>query len=811
MQTVLQDLRYALRQIGKSPGFALTAVISLALGIGATTAVFSVIYAALINPYPYPAADRIVRLMVQTKAGPSGIFLNGPQIQQLRLLPIVESVLADDGYAMSLTGHDLPEDVEAVRLISTGFDALGVPPVLGRGLVPSDALDGQEPQAVTVLSYKFWQKHFFANPDVVGKTLQLNRESYLIVGVAAPRFTWYMGDVYLPLKLAQHPGLMYHVDILLRPGVTHEAANAALEPLLKAFATDMPKQFPEHFRVKVEGLNEWVARGIGGTLYLLFGAVAVLLAIGCGNVSILLLARGTARQQELAVRAAVGANRSRLVGQLLTESLLLAAIGAALGVLAAYGMLSAIKGLLPRYAFAPEVVIHINLPVLFFSVGVALATEILFGLWPALELSRMQPTQAMQMNVHRVAGSVRGRRAHNALIAGQIALTLLLLAAAGSAMEGFVSMIHQQLGYDPHHVMAVGIPLHDNSYTTWAARAAYFEQLRAKVAEVRGVGMAAISNNAATPGNGWTERFEVMGKPAGEQQMASINMVSPGYFRTLHIPLLAGRVWNETENHVGAHLAVINKTLARRYFPKGDAIGHSLKLPEVDYRLPETLSAANIADSWLQIVGIVGDARNDGLRNPIKPAVYVPYTLSMWGWTWILVRSEAPPLTLVHAVGAQVAAVNPEQQIYNNVEDLDTVISDQPEWQQEHLAAWMFSLMAWLALALTAVGLYSVVSYTVAQRTSEFGIRMALGAQRGDVMRVVFASTLVSVGMGILAGLVLTLAMNRILARWAQGNAHDPMLLLAGTVLLSFVAGVACAIPAWRAAKVDPMTALRCE
>lgn len=304
MQTVMQDLRYALRQIGKSPGFTLTAVISLALGIGATTAVFSVIYPALINPYPYPAADRVVRLMIQTKAGPSAIFLNGPQIQHLRPLPIVESVLAADGYAMSLTGHDLPEDVEAVCLSSAGFDALGVPPVLGRGLVPSDALDGQEPQAVAVLSYKFWQKHFFSNPYVVGKTLQLNRKSYLIVGVAAPRFTWYMGDVYLPLKLTPHPGLMYHVDILLRPGVSHEAAYAALEPLLHAFARDTPKQFPEHFRVKVEGLNEWVARGIGGTLYLLFGAVALLLGIGCGNVSILLLARGTARQQELAVRAA---------------------------------------------------------------------------------------------------------------------------------------------------------------------------------------------------------------------------------------------------------------------------------------------------------------------------------------------------------------------------------------------------------------------------------------------------------------------------------------------------------------------------
>jgi len=326
---------------------------------------------------------------------------------------------------------------------------------------------------VTVLSYKFWQKHFFSNPDVLGKTLQLDRKNFVIVGVAAPRFIWYSADVYLPLKLAQDPGLTCIVDIRLRPGVTREAADAALEPLLDQFARDMPKHFPEHFRVRVEGLNEWVVRGISGTLYLLFGAVALLLAIGCGNVSILLLARGTARH-ELTVRTAVGASRQRLVCQLLTESLLLAAIGAVLGVATSYGMLAGIQALLPRYAFAPEVVIHINLPVLFFSVGVALATGVLFGLWPALELSRTQVGQIVQLNVHRVAGSVRGRRAHNTLIAGQIALTLLLLAAAGSAMESFVGLVHEPLGYDPHHVMSVEIPLHQNSYTTWAVACRIF-------------------------------------------------------------------------------------------------------------------------------------------------------------------------------------------------------------------------------------------------------------------------------------------------------------------------------------------------
>jgi predicted permease len=751
MPTWVQDLRYSLRQLVKSPGFTLTALISLALGVGATTAVFSVIYAALMNPYPYPAADRIVRLTIKSKAGSSDwVNPNGPQVQQLRQVPVVESVLAMDYHALILTGLDLPENVNAIGLISNGFDDLGVPPVLGRGLLPSDAIDGQGPQPVVVLSYKFWQKHFFSNPEVLGKTLQLDHKNYEIVGVAAPRFTWYVADVYLPLNLAQDPVQTYIVDLLLRRGVTHDVADAALQPLLGQFAKDMPKHFPEHFKVKVEGLNDWVVSSISGTLYLLFGAVTLLLAIGCGNVSILLLARGAARRHELAVRSAVGPRRSRIVRQLLTESLLLAAIGAFLGVLTSYGILAGIKAVLPQYAFAPEVVVRINLPVLFFNVAVALGTGIVFGLWPALQLSGMRVGQMMQSNVRRVAGNIHGSRTHSVLIAGQIALTMLLLGGAGSAMEGFVRLMHTPLGYDPHNVMSVGIPLHENSYATWASRAVYFEQLRAKVAETPAVTMAAISSNATPPRNGWNSRFETLGQPAVEQQMGSISLVNPGYFAVLRIPLLHGRLWNETENHDGAHVAVVNRTLARCYFPNGDAIGHSIKLPNVEDRPPAILSAPNIADSWLQIVGILKDARNDGLRNPIKPAIFVPYTLSMGEGTQILVKSGVPPLTLLHAVRAQVTEVDPEQQTYGTVEDLDSWISDEPQWQQEHLAGWIFGVFAWLALALAAVGLYSVVSYTVAQRTKEFGIRIASGAQHRHVLRIVFLSTLGSVGSGIL-------------------------------------------------------------
>jgi predicted permease len=812
MHTLLQDLRYSGRQLIKNPGFTLTAVISLALGIGAATAVFSVIYAVLMSPYPYPAADRIVRLTTQSVAGSGDpVYLNGAQIQTLRQSPVVESVLAMDYQALTLTGQDLPENVNTVSLISNGFQDLGVAPALGRGLWPSDAVDGQDPRPVALISHRFWRKHYLSNPDVLGRTLQLDHKDFEIVGVAAPRFTWGGADVYLPLKLMRDPGRTVIVSLLLRPGVSRASADAALQPLVEQFANYMPNDFPDRFSVHVQGMNDWVVSSVGGTLYLLFGAVMLLLAIGCGNVSILLLARGTARERELAVRTAVGAGRLRLIRQLLTDSLLLAAIGAVLGVLTSYGALALIQSLLPQSTFASEVVIRINLPVLSFSIMVALGTGVLFGLWPALQLSRTHIGQIMQSGARRVAGSVRGRRAHSMLVATQVALTLLLLASAGSSMKGFAQLIHQPLGYDPHNVMAVGIPLHENSYRTWTARAAYFEQLREKVAATSGVTTAAISTDATPPQNGWIMGFDILGKPATNPPMGSINLISPQYFAALRIPVLQGRIWSDAENYKGAHVAVINRTLAQRYFPNGDAIGHSLKMPGIEGNPATVLSPPNIGASWLQIVGIVGDARNDGLRSVPRPAVFVPYTLSMGEGTEILVRSQAPPLTLLHAVREQLRTINPDQQTSTNVDDLETRLTFESEWQQEHLAAWIFSVFAWLALALAAVGLHSVVSYTVAQRTTEFGIRMALGARRGDLLRMVFRSTLGSLGAGIFAGVAISLALSQIIAKWAQGNPRDPVILTAGTILLGLVSGLACAIPTRRASKVDPMIALRCE
>jgi predicted permease len=562
--------------------------------------------------------------------------------------------------------------------------------------------------------------------------------------------------------------------------------------------------------MQIQGLNDRFVKELGSTLILLLAAVGLLLAIGCGNVSILLLARGTVREHEFAVRAAVGASRARILRQLLTESVVLALAGAGLGVLLAYRTVAFIVKLLPAFSFPHEAAIKINLPVLCFSVGLAIFTGVFFGLSPALQLSRPEVSQVMQASTRKVIGGVRGKRLHSALIAGQIALTLLLLATAGAAIQGFLRLNRLSLGYNPHNVMSVGIPVHDNTYTTWEKRAAYFDQLLQRVTALPQVTMAALSTNATPPSNGWEQKFEVMGHPVLGDQYARYNMVSPEYFPVLQIPLLSGRVWDKAESARGARVAIINQTLASQAFPHGEAIGQHIRLPNLKAEPPIQLGIAGVED-WLEIVGVVADARDDGLGKPVKPGVYVPYTLYMPPFTQILVRTQVPPLSILHEVRAQIHMVDADQQAAGNVRSLEDWIKDQREWAQQHLVAFLFGAFAGLALILAAVGLYSVVSYSVAQRTNEFGIRMALGAMPKDVLRIVFSSTSLSVGAGLLAGVLLSLALNRLIAQWVEGSSIHAGILLGVTFLLLAVAATACVVPALRASSVDPMKALRYE
>jgi predicted permease len=629
--------------------------------------------------------------------------------------------------------------------------------------------------------------------------------------VAGQRFVWGDGDVYLPLKITGDQSTNYYVGIRLKPGVSHAQANAALQPLLEEFQHETPHIFPPgKLRLHVVGLNEQFVQDLGGTLYLLFGAVALLLLIGCSNVSILLLARATARQHEFAVRAAIGASRGRIIRQLLTEALLLSLTGAGLGLLLAYRAVTVIAANLPEFSFPHEAAIQINVPVLVFCIVIAVGTGVLFGLWPAWQLSRPEVSQVMQSNARKTTSDARGRRTHAVLIGGQIALTLLMMSGAGAAIEGFLRVAHTRLGYDPHNIISVGIPVHQGAYKTWPERAAYFEQIYAKVAQVPGVKMAAISSDATPPSDGIGLKFDIVGKPSSQEQTFRFDIVSKEYFPILRIPLLQGRIWDQDESNRGAALLVVNQTFARHYFPAGDAIGHTIQMPDLKSPPPFLLMAPG-AGNGLLIIGVVADKLDDGLSRPVVPEAFAPYTVALTGYTQILVRTDGPPLALLHAIRTAVSTVDPAQQTGSEVRDLEHWISMQPEFARGQLVAWLFGAFAALALALAAVGLYSVVAYTVVQRTNEFGIRIALGAKRSHVLGIVFRSTVASVGAGLVAGVVLTLALNKVMAAWAAESSRDPLLLPGAMFALALVASFACMIPARRAAAIDPMNAIRYE
>jgi predicted permease len=645
------------------------------------------------------------------------------------------------------------------------------------------------------------------DPNVIGRTLQLVHKPYQIVGVMPPRFKWGNADMYLPLKVSQDPNIRYGASLKIREGVSDTQASAELQPIVEEFAKQAPTQYPDKFKVKLRSIVEVYARPLGPTLYLLLGAVASLLLIGCANVSILLLARGTERQHELAIRAAIGADRLRMIRQLLTESLGIATAGAALGVLVAWRGLSLLAKWLPENSFPAESVIKMNIPVLLFSVGLAFATAIVFGLWPALQLSRPEIARLMQSSTRRIAGSVGARRSHGAMVAAQVTLTLLMLSAAGAAGKGFLRLVNADLGYDPHNTMSVPIPIHENTHVSWKDRSEYFEQIRARIAAMPQVVMAGISTNATPPGSGWPQPVEIMGSTASEKPEVRVSFVSPEYFPVLKIPLAQGRLWDHTETMRGGALAVINQTMARQLWPNGDAIGHQVRIPSLKDQ-PPYQRAVPASDGWMQIIGIVADSRDDGLRKEVKPALYVPFTTQMWMFTQILVRTRVPPLSLLHDIRAQLVRIDPEQQTMR-VRDLDAWITTQDEYAQQRLVATLFGIFSILALALAAVGLYSVVSYGVATRTNEFGIRMALGARAGDVFRIVLSSTAASVGSGLAAGLVLSIALDKLATKWVAQSSRDPLILAGVTLLLLLAAAMACLVPARRAAATDPMQALR--
>lgn len=814
LESTAADLRYALRQLLKAPGFSVVVILSLALGIGATTSMFSLIYAVLLHPVPYADWQRLTYpsyLNDDQPGSPEWWFsLNWPQYQQLLQAGSIEDVVGSSNVNSEITGRDLPEDV-TLTYITENVDAfLRVPAMLGRNIQRSDA-ESTGGQAI-VLSFDFWMRHYNGDRDVLNRTLEIDHKPYTVVGVMPRDYAWER-DLYVPMSLLPARERLSVLPVMkLKPGVSLAAADAEIGALLHHFAKDAPQQFPERFRMRLEHITDRIVISVGHTLVLLVVAVLMLLVVGCANCSILLLARGMSRSSELAVRSALGASRSRIVRQLLVESLVLAVTGALLGILLAFWMARLIFGLFPD-VFMHESVIRINLPILAFSVVLAVISGLLFGLMPSLRMSRPDIAQMMQTLGRKIAGGKGQARSLNLLIAAQIALTVVLMGAAGVAISGFMKMTHRDFGYDPAHLMSVPMPFHHHSLLTREHRAEYIETLQRKIATVPGVTQVAISADATPPDSGESRPFEILGAPFAQKQFMRAEFTDAEYFSALRIPLLEGRLWDETENTRGSAVCIINRTLAREYFPNGNAIGSQIRLPDLEIPAVNPNELVGVPDTtgWLQVIGVVADSLDNGLDKPVLPAVYVPYSRFMWEFTQFLIRTDGPPLAALHPIQLAIQSINSDQQTERNVRDLQQWIAQEPEVQQQRLFSILFGLFSSLALALALVGLYSVVSYSVAQRTNEFGIRMALGAQRAHVLWIVSRSIGLTVVSGLAAGLVVFVTLHRLLMHIAGNSGSNPFILVGVVALFIFCAALACTIPAMRATSIDPMQALRTE
>jgi putative ABC transport system permease protein len=804
-----RDVCYNARALRKSPGFAIVAVLSLALGIGATVSVYSVMYAVLVNTWPYAGADRICTFEVLNEHGEyEWTDIPGPQVLQLQQAKSFEGLLAFQDWDLAVTGSDVPESVRAVEVSPGGLQFLGVPALVGRNFTPADVPGGRDAPAVAVLSYAFWQRHYSGDPAVVGKSIDIAQKAYTILGVARPRFTFEGGDVFIPFHITSSTVTNYAIYLKLRRGVSSKAAGAELTSFFQQFAKQRPDHFPKQIHLEIRMLGYYFERQLGLTFKLLLAAVGLLLLIACANVSILLLARGMARQHEFGIRSALGASTGRILRQLLTEALMLALTGAALGVAIAYASQSAIVSRLPRHSFPPEVDFHVNLHVLLFSVVIAIATAVVFGLFPAWQMAQPRIQQALRAGSRKVAGNLQGKRFNNSLIAAQIALTLLLMTAAGTAIASFTRLSQTPLGFNPHQVLPVIIPVHPGSYTTTAQRIHYYARLRDQIASLPDVTATGISSAGAPPYSGWDLGFTLPGLSGAQNQSARVEFVDDGYFRSLQVPLRRGRLWSEAELGRSAPLVVVNETFVKRYLAAGDPLDRSVKVNIEGDGTPFILIAPGVKD-WQQIIGVVADVRNNGLDKPVKPAIYLPFSAFMMRYVEILVKGRIDPRILIHSVRQRIATVDADQQIYGRTDNIETWIHDQPEWGRARLVSILFAIFAGLALVLSSFGLYSVVSFSVAQRTSEFAIRIALGAKKSDVLRNVLSAASIGVVSGVVVGLSVSLGMTRLMKSWVEGSSNDPGVVAAAVLVLLATACLACLVPFRRASSVDPITALR--
>ena len=810
IETFWQDVRYAFRVLRKSPGSTLVALLSLALGIGATTAIFSVIYGVLISPYPYAKPGEIWAPAILDAKGPGRPFSfhHVRDFIELKKLPVFADAMATLPENRLLTGDHPPENFTAVSVTANAFQFLGVPPILGRAIQPSDVASNGTPEPVIVLSFKAWSRLFNSSPDALGKKLVLNDEPFTVIGVMPSRFGWWTdngGWLTLPETAADNRNVA--AIFRLKPGVSAQVAEQQLQRLHLQLAHAHPEDFPKTaFTTKLQNyLDITSASGeMSSSLRLLFGAVSFLLLIACANVANLQLARSTGRAHEISVRLSIGAARWRLFRQLLTESMVLSLAGGALGVLLAIGLTKAVAALMPPFYVPNEARITVNAYVLMFSAAISMLTGILFGLFPAIKSSRPDLVDALK-EAGRTSGASSGGRTREILVVAEIALSVILLMGASLTIRGFQNLLKVNPGFQADRVLMMGLPLSPKRYATYAERIRFAERAQEALGTIPGVQSVAIGNGGL-PFAGGRASFSIEGQSKDEGRQLSLSLISSGYGQTLGIPLRAGRDFTRQEIAHADPVALINEA-ASKLWPGGiSPIGSRIHIDMLD---KPGIPAAPTSTPVLTIVGVIADTRNDGLRNPTLPAVYAPYTLLAPPNRTLALRTQTEPMQFLNAVRERMQTIDPQQPLGRPI-TLEEVLGQDTVQPRFNMA--LFSFFGFLGLALAAIGIYSMLSYVVARRTQEIGIRMALGAVPGDVLNLM----LWMAGRLLLVGLVVGLIGSFALARFLRSEVFltpstDPLAIGGVIIVLTIVASSACFAPAWRAAQLDPMSALRHE
>jgi putative ABC transport system permease protein len=815
METVVQDLRYGWRTLTRSPGFTVVAVLTLALGIGANSSIFSLINAVLLRPLPFKEPDRLVAIWERRASSNDLLPSSGHEFAAWRdRSQGFEGLAIFQGDGLNLTGAGDPVLVNALEGSANCLSVLGVQPLLGRTFLPDEDKPGNN--NIVVLSEGFWKRQFASDPEIVGKSISLSDKSYTIVGVIPT--AEFIPDVLLPIDVfgeIQKVGKHNHQVIgRLKAGVSIEQAQAELAQV----AAQLEQQFPNNnvgHGVHIVSLHKDAVGDARAPLLILFGAVAFVLLIACANVANLLLSRAASRQKEIAIRTAMGAQRARLIRQLLTESCLLSVIGGGIGLLVALwivDLLPRIKAVkIPRIDY-----VSIDGRVLAVTIGLALLSGIITGLAPALRTSKQNLVELMKEGTRTSASGAR-RRIGNYLVVIEVALALVLLAGGGLMVKSFVRLVSVDPGFDPHNVLRLNLPLPGARYPKPQQQLQFYEELIGRIKLLPGVEVVgATSQTPLSPGDNWSF-FSVEGRAPsapGQETFAAIRAVSADYFRTMKIPLRQGRYFTEADARIAlpvmrwydqqpypehynesqaVPVAIINETMARMYFPDEEPIGKRLRI---------------VASPWLSIVGVVGDVHHTGLSTRPNPEVYMSDLQEPSSSMTVMVRTSGDPVALAGAVRERVAALDKDEPV--TLTTMDQIFSDSVGGQRFNMM--LLTIFGALALVLAVIGVFGVINYSVAQRTQEIGIRIALGAGRKDIFRLVVGQGMVLALYGVGAGLVGAYALTRLISGLLFSvSPTDPFTFAAVSLLLTGVALLASYIPARRAMKVDPMVALRYE